>query len=180
MVVLFSALGFYNKKKLYIFTTFSFYLVTTIGHKNEFVRRVVDQLFYDHRFVDLFLYFLVGGLFYLFFDKIVWSYKYFSVCCLGILIALYFNIIPVFFPFCIPYLLLFLSQILPLKNLSQKIGDLSYGIYLYSSPFQLLIYFSGLYKLGFFFSFSFTIFLSVLAGYISWNFIEKKFLIRKN
>lgn len=57
-----------------------------------------------------------------------------------------------------------------------KFGDPSYGIYLFSFPIQQIVITQYLNELGFTGTLLLSSFLSLLLGYISWHFFEKKVL----
>lgn len=139
----------------------------------------IDQIFYDHRFFSLFAYFWVGTLYCIYFQKLVWNYKWFCVAILGLLIGFVTNAGMLLFPISGGYLLLFLSQILPFQNLSKKIGDWSYGVYIYSTPIQITLKLAGIGKFGFLAYASMSLALSLFAGFVSWHLVEKHFLKRR-
>ena len=63
------------------------------------------------------------------------------------------------------------------KNLRLgKYGDISYGIYLYHFPVIQLLVFIGLFELNKWLALVVTIAVTVLMAFLSWNFIEKRFL----
>lgn len=77
-------------------------------------------------------------------------------------------------------LLILVLGYLPLSFFSTfgKIGDMSYGIYIYSFPIQQTLkhYFNlDLYSFLFW-----SIFISIVFGYLSWHLIEKQALMYKN
>jgi peptidoglycan/LPS O-acetylase OafA/YrhL len=156
-----------------------FYFVLT---KVEWIRNDFDQIFYDFRVFSLIIYFFVGTVFYLYINKIVWNWGLFLLSVLGLVIGTVFNIGGLLFPICIAYIVLFLSQTLPIKDLSKKIGDYSYGVYIYSTPIQIILHYiivSGVVSIGFFYYNVLSILISIFAGYLSWNLVEKRFLKRK-
>ncbi|WP_255569908.1 acyltransferase [Erwinia sp. S43] len=66
-----------------------------------------------------------------------------------------------------------------MKEVSVKfIGDISYGIYLYHWPIIQLLIFLGVYTFNAFLGLLLTIILTLIASYISWNLLEKRFLQR--
>ena len=138
----------------------------------------VDFVFYDFRFVALFTYFLVGAMFFVNLEKIKWTWLGFTLSCFGILLSFQYNLAGIFLPVCGSYWLLFLSQVLPFKNLSTRIGDLSYGIYVYSSPLQVCLLYTPLVSLGFGIYTLTTLIISIVFGYLSWNYVEKRFLTK--
>jgi peptidoglycan/LPS O-acetylase OafA/YrhL len=98
---------------------------------------------------------------------------------LVILVALYFN-----FYDATKHILLTLFVVLfglvalyPISKIN-VIGDLSYGIYIYSFPIQqtLMYYF----KLNTSALILFSVLIAMLFGYLSWHLIEKRMLVFKN
>ncbi len=96
-----------------------------------------------------------------------------------LIVSIYFNFYMlikhlVFTPFIL--LIGFLS--LPFFSTFGKIGDMSYGVYIYSFPVQqALVYY---YKLNVYQLMVWSIIISVVFGYLSWHFIEKQALKYKN
>lgn len=67
---------------------------------------------------------------------------------------------------------------LPIISNFGRIGDMSYGIYIYSFPIQqTLVYF---FKLDTINLMIYSLVISILFGYLSWHFIEKRALKFKN
>ncbi|MBU2952151.1 acyltransferase [Tamlana agarivorans] len=65
----------------------------------------------------------------------------------------------------------------PFFSRFEKIGDMSYGIYIYSFPIQqTLVYF---YKLDVYQLIFWSLLISIVFGYLSWHLVEKKALIYK-
>lgn len=156
-----------------------FYFLFT---KVEWMRNDFDKIFYDFRVFSLILYFFVGAVFYLHMDKIKWTWGLLVLSILGLVIGSVLNIGGLLFPVCTAYVVLFLSQIIPVKDLSKKIGDYSYGVYIYSTPIQILLHYiiaTGVISMGFKTYNVVSVFLSIIAGFVSWNLVEKRFLKRK-
>lgn len=78
-------------------------------------------------------------------------------------------------PLGLPYVVLFLAARLPFQKF-ERLGDYSYGIYIFSFPLQQLLYFWGVQKLGFATYVGASIALSLGAGALSWWLIEKPML----
>jgi peptidoglycan/LPS O-acetylase OafA/YrhL len=181
-VAILSAIGWLQRRNLIligaIIANFSYFVLT----KNLDLRNGFDRIFYDFRIFSLIMYFFVGTVFYLYMDKIKWTLSLFAASILGIIVGVYFDIGALMFPVCGGYFVLFLSQVLPIKDLSKKIGDYSYGVYIYSTPIQLFTTYTltatGL-TIGLFTYNIVTIVLSIIAGFLSWNLVEKRFLKRK-
>lgn len=86
--------------------------------------------------------------------------------------VLQFILVPLF------VLLVGISSTNYLNSISYRIGDISYGIYIYSFPIQVtLMYF---FKLNTWQLMTTSIFLSILIGFFSWHLIEKNALKYKN
>jgi peptidoglycan/LPS O-acetylase OafA/YrhL len=153
---------------------------------NLLFKDVFSSYIGDTHFLIIFTYFIFGMLFYVFHESIVWNTWIYAMSILGLVIGWKLDIFPILAPTCFTYFVLYSSQILPLKDLANKIGDLSYGIYIYSWSIQLCLLYLGLNKVtgniyldyGYFVLAS--IVLSMIAGYLSWNFVEKRWLVRKN
>lgn len=176
------AIGWLQKPKVILIGTVIANLLYFILTKIEWLRNDFDQIFYDFRVFSLILYFFVGAVFYLYINKIKWNWSYFLISIFGLIIGAIFNIGGLLFPVCIAYVVLFLSQVLPIKDLSKKIGDYSYGVYIYSTPIQIILHYafvSGVATIGFFYYNVLSILISIVAGYISWHLVEKRFLKRK-
>ena len=138
---------------------------------------IINQIYYQANYF-LFTYFLFGALAYKCINLIRFNWIYFIISILALIAGLKFDLVPVLFPPAMTYFILFLAATLPFKNISQKFGDLSYGIYIYSWPIQVLLLAIGWPK-----SFKNYLFMSLLlsvgAGYLSWNLIESRFLKKK-
>jgi peptidoglycan/LPS O-acetylase OafA/YrhL len=134
-----------------------------------------------HMNVNFFLqhsiYFMLGTIFYLYKDKI--RLNWIVALCSIVVLALTFKFHEYYFPFgviALTYIVVYLAFISFKKPLfTSKIGDLSYGIYIYSYPIQqILIYHLPDISVYKFIGVSFIF--SVLAGIASWWLIEKPFI----
>jgi acyltransferase family protein len=155
-----------NKKKFIVF----FWIITVF-------------LSYFSKYNPLFMTlccFLSGTISYLYFEKINFRNDYvfliiISVFLISCFIGKHFNLL---FSILGVYIVLYLSFRKKVLSKLDKIGDLSYGLYIYAFPIQQLI----LSKMPdikpmslFFMSFVPTLILSIL----SWNYVEKPFLTKK-
>jgi peptidoglycan/LPS O-acetylase OafA/YrhL len=176
LVAFLFAIGWLQKRNIVLgialATNLLYFACTKILH----LRDIFDTIFYDFRFLSLIVYFLSGVIFYLYFDKIKWNWRLFIFSILGIIVGVAGNIGGLLFPVCGGYAILFLSQIIPIRDLSKRIGDYSYGVYIYSTPIQLAMFYSGYFKSGMLIYTIVAIILSLFAGFLSWNFVEKRFL----
>jgi peptidoglycan/LPS O-acetylase OafA/YrhL len=96
----------------------------------------------------------------------------------GVILALssYFSLFSIsqfiFFPIII--ILIGISSTRYIHSLSNKFGDFSYGIYIYSYPLQkVLVHF---FILNYIQLTGITFILSIALGYLSWNLVEKRAL----
>ncbi|SFZ92953.1 Peptidoglycan/LPS O-acetylase OafA/YrhL, contains acyltransferase and SGNH-hydrolase domains [Flaviramulus basaltis] len=93
-------------------------------------------------------------------------------------LAIYFNFYNYIKHIVFPIMVLLIGFApLPFFSTFGKIGDLSYGIYIYSFPVQqTMIYFFDLnvYQL-----IIYSLMVSIMFGYLSWHFVEKKALAYK-
>jgi peptidoglycan/LPS O-acetylase OafA/YrhL len=170
---------FKNKFLIFIpaaFFWFAYYGVTFIpGYRDWFNIWVGDW-----KIACLFSYFFVASAFYVWKDKISMDWKLFT---LALISAAYFISIDQFAaiaPLAVTYGILYIATVLPLQNISKKIGDLSYGVYIYSAPIQIILTSAGFSKYGYWPYVVVSILLSLLAGYLSYNLVEKRFLVRKS
>lgn len=141
-------------------------------------------------FTGLTILFLAGALFYIYRTKIHYDAKTAGILLFIIVICdtLFLMGVPYFsqasalsWHILLPYLILFLA-FLPVKKLNYfgRIGDFSYGLYIYGWPIQLLI--TSLFGAYLNFITGFIAFYSatLLMAYFSWNLIEKRALGLKN
>ena len=95
------------------------------------------------------------------------------------LCSIYFNYYHFLKHIILPFIILLLGFI-PLKGIKDfaKLGDASYGIYIYGFPIQqaLMWYF----KMNTYTLMLYSIFLSIVFGFLSWHIIEKRALKLKN
>ena len=82
---------------------------------------------------------------------------------------------PLVWPIALPYLLLCLGERLPFSRL-EKVGDISYGIYIYSFLIQQCLYAAGCHRLGFWTFSGVSLGLSIIAGALSWLLVEQPFI----
>lgn len=102
-----------------------------------------------------------------------------TLLILIIVVSIYFNIFILIKHLAFSLLIILLGYMpLPFFSTFGKIGDMSYGIYIYSFPIQqTLMYFFDLGLYAFIF---WSIFISIIFGYLSWHLIEKQALKYKN
>lgn len=181
MLLLIGYYGFINKKKLLLFYTTIYLLSLTGIFKNIVVLFTINI----QTFFSLSMFFLAGSLFYVYADKISLKkhYALISFCTFMLLLLnpyLHFGY-TFLGPLFLTYVLLYISfNTSYLNNFGNKLGDLSYGLYIYAFPVQqLLISISG-NTLNVLQLFLFSFLISLILAYLSWNIVEKRFLKRKN
>lgn len=171
----------FNKQKIYSFLAVMMmiiFLFTQISGKNLWLPYVRLDFHHTSR---LMFAFLVGGLFYLLQDKIVWN-KYLTIACtffliIGLNLKNYAEIALIVFG----GYLLFNFALNFKHNFLNSIGskvDISYGVYLYAWPVQ--IYVIKFYpQVNLYFLMLITIVLASSLGYLSWIFVEQPFMLLK-
>ncbi|SDX46336.1 Peptidoglycan/LPS O-acetylase OafA/YrhL, contains acyltransferase and SGNH-hydrolase domains [Allochromatium warmingii] len=130
--------------------------------------------------IRFFASFFSGVSFYLYRDQIILSFRLFlALSIIVFLSAVHVKIFFFVYSFCLPYLLLYLAYVPsgPIRSFN-KIGDYSYGIYIYAFPVQQSIAamiphvtVSGMVILSFVITFA--------LAFLSWHKIEKKCLKMK-
>ena len=118
------------------------------------------------------------------FDKFKDKSRLFSISIIVLLVlilivSVYFNFY-IYIKHVVYSLLIMLIGFMPLPFFSTfgKIGDMSYGIYIYSFPVQqALMYF---FDFGLYSFIVWSLFISIILGYLSWHLIEKQALKYKN
>lgn len=134
----------------------------------------------DNFFV-LTTYFGSGAIFYQFKDKIPLRFSISLVVFVVYCLSFYFGKSSIFAYFCLPYLVFWFvfTPKIKLHNIG-KLGDFSYGMYIYSFPVQqtIIYYLGNRMPVGkmIFLSFIFTIPLAMF----SWFMVEKRALKLKN
>jgi peptidoglycan/LPS O-acetylase OafA/YrhL len=180
IVVIFGLLGVFNsiRKVSVVFFVFwlSYIAIVFLPSANS----VFTSLFGDVRWIVLDAYFFAGSLFYMLKDKISWSWSWFGISLFAVASGILSNQFALVGPLFFGFIVLFLCFRLPFINLTKKFGDYSYGVYIYSWPIQQLMTAAGLHHLGIVIYTILSILLSLGAGYLSWNLVEKKCLIHKS
>jgi peptidoglycan/LPS O-acetylase OafA/YrhL len=131
------------------------------------------------------IFFMVGTLLNLFKDKISYKFPYFLL-----MITLWFGLgyfgiiksitIKIISFFALPYIVIYLANLKGKINDFGKMGDFSYGIYIYAFPVQqTIIYFSGI-TISIFNLFILSALFVLVLSILSWHLIEKKALKYKH
>jgi len=144
---------------------------------NDSFSQIYGTWFGDERFLLFLSIFMWGVTINLYKDLLVphWPGALFSLTML--ILGTKFEFLPIVLPFCFSYLIISLCFMLPFKNISKKIGDLSYGIYLYHWPVRLTLQMLGFQaSLGLWSFIALNILIALPFAYLSWNLVEKRFL----
>ncbi len=102
----------------------------------------------------------------------VWNTRWFILIGLALAISCPLGAIRLIWPLTLPYLIIALAEVLPFGKLD-RIGDFSYGIYIYSFLIQQCLVAFGWQNHGFVTFLALTVGLSVTAGAGSWFLVEK-------
>ena len=102
----------------------------------------------------------------------VWNTRMFGLAALAFIVALPLGAGRVFGPVVLPYLLLSLGEKLPCKNW-ERVGDFSYGTYIYAFVIQQCLVVLGVHHHGLAIFLASSIALSVMVGVLSWFLVER-------
>lgn len=94
-----------------------------------------------NEFTQLSMYFFIGVSIYLYKDKIKMSFPYFILTIIILFIGICLNATKYVLIVTMPYIIMYLGTFKFSKNFLGKIGDLSYGLYIYAFPIQQLLVF---------------------------------------
>lgn len=125
-----------------------------------------------------FTYFMAGMCCYSFKEIIPRQKMYFWVSCIAVALGLFvFKAADIVLPIFGTYVLFYLAfnQTITFKNFT-KVGDFSYGIYVYAWPVQQLciLYFEKYMNVSLLFILS--VLFTMPLAWLSWNYIEKPFM----
>jgi peptidoglycan/LPS O-acetylase OafA/YrhL len=173
-------LGFYKRKWLviipFLFFAINYYLVVF----QPVLGGWFNLFFVDAKIAILFAYFFAGSLFFNFRDKIIWDWKVFVLMFLALLYAVQINLFAPIAVIAFTYCILFLCKVLPIRNLGRRLGDMSYGVYIYHWPIQQFFFFWGIHKINPYLSIYGSMLVSLLFGFLSFHLVEKRFMRRKS
>jgi peptidoglycan/LPS O-acetylase OafA/YrhL len=123
------------------------------------------------------IYFLTGSIFLINRNIIPMNHYVNVFFCLLTVISIKFGFLYFMLPIFMGYILLNFVYRVPYINVD-RVGDLSYGIYIYAWPVQQLIWYPGQ---GPYENFFISLFFVSFLAYLSWHFVEKPALdCRKN
>ncbi|GAA4883827.1 acyltransferase [Flaviramulus aquimarinus] len=132
-----------------------------------------------YEILDLGTFFVCGSLLAAFkFEKHIQKWML-PLAILLVIISIKYDFYSVSKHFLLPIIILIIGFTqLPFFSTFGKIGDMSYGIYIYSFPIQqALVYF---YKLNVYELMFWSLIISIAFGYLSWHLVEKRALKYKN
>ncbi|CAQ76622.1 acetyltransferase (plasmid) [Aliivibrio salmonicida LFI1238] len=161
---------FFSKEKLtiliFILSVSCFYVLSYIINEYGLNKSVNNQL------PSLMSYFMVGA--YLSFVGL--NSKYIKGLLLPSLLGIYSSI-ELFMPLSVGILTAYLAFYTPQIKVDKKVGDLSYGIYIWHFPVIQLYLYLGLFSSPLLGVFMVTLTVGALA-YISWHYLENRIIHR--
>jgi peptidoglycan/LPS O-acetylase OafA/YrhL len=179
-------LGLLKKRYILLLLWLIFFIVRIIlgdrffwfNYASPFTLNLNVLFFFEWSF-----YFLSGMLFFLFKDKRILDWKVLVVLFIFYTVfavmknSEVLNIMNYFF---VPYLVMFLSSIPGKLNNVSKLGDFSYGLYIYAFPIQQLLIFGSNNNISILNLIIFSILCTLIFAAGSWYLVEKRALKFKN
>lgn len=127
------------------------------------------------KWTSLSSYFMAGGVAY-FYREELRRYKWYMILPAILVLMADGYFVDFFRPFAVTVIVYFAAFTLPFLNRFGKIGDLSYGIYIFHAP--IINFTRCLGWEGGAVTFAVTLFLVLLCAFLSWHLMEKKILAR--
>lgn len=169
MIAVFGFLGFFKKRQIICFVPLLFlycFIDVYASPQKVFLYLAGSQFFQNG------LYFVMGMAIYIWRDKIEYSFTLFLGC-----LCLYFlgfgqpigRLVSVA---TLPYMIIYLSLIKCRLNLWSKLGDFSYGFYLYAFPIQQTIYHLKI-TTNFTYYFALSFATTTVFSVLSWFLVER-------
>jgi peptidoglycan/LPS O-acetylase OafA/YrhL len=175
---LLGAIGIFRNRFLILIPAIFFWF----SHYNVVFNKEFSQWFGvwvgDYKIAILFSYFFVASAFYIWKDKIPMDWKLFIPSVALVSYGIYIDQFALFAPLFLTYCVLYIAHKIPTPKWLERLGDMSYGVYIYSWLIQNLLVISGFSKFGLIPFTIVSVILSLIAGYLSYNLVEKKFLVR--
>ncbi|UMQ40260.1 acyltransferase [Chryseobacterium sp. Y16C] len=97
--------------------------------------------------------------------------------CLALIVSLIFNFYPIVSPFILPIIVLFIGT-LHTHSITEKLGDISYGVYIYGFIVQQILMF--FFHLNSSSLMVISLLITYILAYCSWHIIEERMLKYKN
>lgn len=118
------------------------------------------------------LYFLIGVFFYINRKSIFFNRLLFLLAALLMFVSFGEKWYPYTFPLAYSYIIFYLAYATKFINVDERIGDISYGIYIYAWPIQQIVahFFLNFNPLG---NTILSSIFVILIAYLSWHFVEK-------
>lgn len=139
------------------------------------------QWFGDEKFLLFLVIFLWGATLSLYKEHIKPNWMSAFLAFGLLIIATEADFLPFVFPLCFSYLIICLCFILPIRNIGERFGDFSYGIYLYHWPVRLTLQILGFQqKLGLWPFIALNVVCTLPLAYMSWTYVERRFLRHKH
>jgi peptidoglycan/LPS O-acetylase OafA/YrhL len=195
-LVFFGIIGLINKRVVFL-VIFILTLIIYLNieyYNSSFLKLFIPNSSYDNliygfgSFLRYLLVFISGILLRIFSDKIEYSKRFLMIVvlfsCLFLLTKKIF-FYDIFIILLLPYIIIFISLIqnVKIKEFFARFGDISYGLYIYHQLLMQIIVAICLQYFNFKINSTQLLFLSIplslLAGILSWNLIEKPFLHKK-
>lgn len=177
VLMIMGVIGILMKKRIYLLLVFL--LIITDQLAFSFLPWYRTHKLYDiaiNGIVSYCIYFFVGSICYLYRKQIPYTFLIFIFACAIFYFSFKFPVLLVCWYIAIPYIILyFVNHPIIKTSITKKLGDPSYGMYLYSMPIQqMLIYFFPFFTPVYVLVLSFVG--SVMAGSVSWRFVEARIL----
>lgn len=178
LVIVFSIFNFFNKRERIAFAYIISLILVYYNIRFGFVPINLDNNYWIlgtnniNSFVNVSYYFFAGSLIYCYKDKLKYSRNLFIIFIICVLIAARLGSLKYCLLVCLPFITMYLSMKKPCINL-KRIGDFSYGMYIYAFPIQQFLVYILKDSLTFvaFFLISFICILCI--SMVSWFIIEK-------
>ncbi len=133
----------------------------------------------DYLVIQMFEFFVIGGLFFLYRQHIPLSPIAFVIALVIVPLACLSRFYNLFEPLALSYVLYWLAYKLPVRDFD-RYGDFSYGTYIYAFPVQQLLSMYGLNGLGFFPYLALSFLCTAPLAVLSWLLVERPSLAMKN
>ncbi|MCL9809089.1 acyltransferase family protein [Flavobacterium luminosum] len=157
---------------LLLLAFFSFYILYQFYLERFASAEIFGMLGYE--ILNLGTFFIAGSILACVkFEKYKYNFVFFGMAVLLFVGSIYYNYYSMVKHIVFPIIIIFSGYYtLPFLSTFGKYGDASYGIYIYSFPIQqALVYY---FQLDTYSLIVYSCLLSVIFGYLSWHWVEKK------